>query len=190
MVNRQIIGMLNDSSTLNFTYMNPQLLAIANELNISYELIAARGLVEFQEAQELVIAEISDSGKEFLLTPAASQAWQLLKATAWQDGISLFIASAFRSIDHQTKIIQGKLDKGIAISEILTLLAPPGFSEHHTGRAIDISTPDAPAVQTGFEQTPAFFWLTANANRFGFYLSYPKGNPQGYQYEPWHWCYR
>ncbi|MNW15580.1 D-alanyl-D-alanine carboxypeptidase [compost metagenome] len=41
-----------------------------------------------------------------------------------------------------------------------------------------------------FEQTPAFAWLQANADRFGFVLSFPRGNACGYLYEPWHWCYQ
>ncbi|MEQ1638880.1 MAG: D-alanyl-D-alanine carboxypeptidase family protein [Methylococcales bacterium] len=73
--------------------------------------------------------------------------------------------------------------------DILTVLAPPGFSEHHTGCAVDISTPGTAPAALVFEQTAAFSWLNTNAHRFGFYLSFPLGNPYGYQYEPWHWCF-
>jgi LAS superfamily LD-carboxypeptidase LdcB len=38
----------------------------------------------------------------------------------------------------------------------------------------------------GFDNTPAYGWLGANAHRFGFELSYPEGNDH-YVYEPWHW---
>lgn len=65
----------------------------------------------------------------------------------------------------------------------------PGFSEHHTGRAIDLSTPGSRCLDVAFEQTPAFAWLRAHAADFGYYLSYPVGNPAGYHYEPWHWCW-
>jgi D-alanyl-D-alanine carboxypeptidase len=40
-----------------------------------------------------------------------------------------------------------------------------------------------------FENTLAFTWLVANARRFGFALSFPRGNAHGYDYEPWHWFY-
>ena len=33
-------------------------------------------------------------------------------------------------------------------------------------------------------------WLRTNAPRFGFHLSYPRNNPHGIGYEPWHWCWR
>jgi D-alanyl-D-alanine carboxypeptidase len=42
-------------------------------------------------------------------------------------------------------------------------------------------------LSSSFESTPAFNWLKANANRFHFRLSFPQGNSQGVNYEPWHW---
>lgn len=113
----------------------------------------------------------------------------MLKAGALHDGVSLFIVSAFRSIERQAEIVRRKLDAGETIQEVLTVCAPPGFSEHHTGRAVDVSTPGTPPLEVEFDGTPAFAWLMEQANDFGFHLSYPKGNPQGYQYEPWHWCF-
>jgi D-alanyl-D-alanine carboxypeptidase len=47
-----------------------------------------------------------------------------------------------------------------------------------------------PDLEEDFEETPAFRWLSANAGRFGFVLSFPRDNPHDYVYEPWHWCYR
>ncbi len=67
--------------------------------------------------------------------------------------------------------------------------APPGYSEHHTGYAIDIGDeyyPDAD-LKTSFENTSAFEWLQENAAYYSFELSFPKGNSQGVSYEPWHW---
>ena len=42
-------------------------------------------------------------------------------------------------------------------------------------------------VEPGFENTAAFHWLEANAARYSFELSFPRDNPQGISYEPWHW---
>ena len=67
--------------------------------------------------------------------------------------------------------------------------APPGCSEHHTGRAVDIGTPHCKVLDEEFEQTEAFDWLVRFAGKFGFRLSYPRGNSCGYAYEPWHWCF-
>ncbi len=169
--------------------MNPRLVSLNSELGISCQFLAARGLCECEEAPCLEVAEVGADGKDHLLVPAAASAWRNLKAAAFSDSVSLFIVSAFRSIDRQMEIVRRKLEAGAPIEDILTVCAPPGFSEHHTGRAIDLSTPGSRTLEVEFEQTPAFAWLRAHAADFGYYLSYPIGNPSGYQYEPWHWCF-
>jgi len=45
-------------------------------------------------------------------------------------------------------------------------------------------------LEGAFAHTEAFRWLSLHAKQFGFTLSYPEGNPFGYAYEPWHWCFR
>lgn len=157
-------------------------------LGISSELITARGLRECEEATALEVAEIGADGRNHLLAPLAAEAWRCLKAAALVDGIDLCIVSAFRSINRQAEIIRRKLGTGAAVENILTVCAPPGFSEHHTGRAVDLSTPGSRALEVEFDQTAAYTWLTERAGEFGYYLSYPIGNSWGYQYEPWHWC--
>lgn len=159
-------------------------------LGISGELITARGLRKYEEATVLECAETGADDRDHLLVPAAAEAWRSLKSDALADGITLFIVSAFRSIDRQAGIVRRKLETGDAIEKILTICAPPGFSEHHTGKAVDVSTPDCPALEADFEQTAAYAWLHKHAGKFGYYLSYPAGNPSGYRYEPWHWCFR
>lgn len=158
-------------------------------LGISSELIASRGLRVCEEAAGLEVVEVSTDGQQHLLISAAAESWRNLKVAALADGISLFIVSAFRSIDRQTEIIRRKLEAGNAIEDVLAVCAPPGFSEHHTGRAIDISTLGSRALEVEFDQTTAFTWLNQRAAEFHFYLSYPEGNPCGFQYEPWHWCF-
>lgn len=169
--------------------MNPRLASLCADLGVSSDLIAARGLSECEEATSLEVAEIGAQGRNHLLIPAAANAWCNMKAAAHSDGISLFIISAFRSIDRQAEIVRRKLQSGSAIEEVLRVCAPPGFSEHHTGRAVDLYTPGSRPLEAQFDQTTAFAWLSARAARFGYFLSYPVGNKQGYQYEPWHWCY-
>ena len=102
----------------------------------------------------------------------------------------LEVVSAFRSIDRQIEIIQNKLDRSMAIEQILTLSAPPGYSEHHTGCAIDFNTPVCVATEEEFENTLAYRWLQEHAGSFGFTLSYPRDNTLGFIYEPWHWCFQ
>lgn len=160
------------------------------ELGISMTALIARGMQRHVEATQLEIAEIEISGREHYLVPQAAEAWKNMKSAALADGISIYIVSGFRSIDRQIEIIRRKLDNGHEINKILEINAPPGFSEHHTGRAIDVATYGGPILEVEFELTTAFYWMQNRANDFGFYLSYPAGNSLGYQYEPWHWCYR
>lgn len=158
-------------------------------LGIPLELITRKRLPLHPEAQDLVIAEIDQGGREYLLVPEAARAWRDLKHAAQRDRVIMEIVSAFRSIDRQIEIIRVKLDRGMPIETILSLSAPPGYSEHHTGCAVDINTPGCIATEEPFEHTDAFRWLTAHASRFGFTLSYPRGNRSGFIYEPWHWCF-
>ena len=158
-------------------------------LDIEPARIAKKKLLYQPEPAELVIAEVGDDGREHRLTPATAAAWQAMSAAARADGVTLKIESAHRSIERQAEIVREKLERGVSLDAILEVSAPPGYSEHHTGRAIDVTTDGVPALEIEFEETEAFRWLSANASRFGFSLSYAHGNAQGYAYEPWHWCY-
>jgi D-alanyl-D-alanine carboxypeptidase len=160
-----------------------------NRIGISDRFVADRNLPLFEEAEALHLAEISSSGRAFYLTPAAAEAWTTMKAAASLDAIEIHIVSAYRSVNRQIELIRQKLNAGRPLDDILKLLAPPGCSEHHTGRAVDIGTGDVRPVDPGFALTPAFSWLSAHAHRFGFELSFPQGNVFGYVYEPWHWCF-
>lgn len=162
----------------------------ALELGITPALIAERRLCAFAEAVVLEPAEIGADGRQHLLIPGAARAWREMAAAAEDDGIRIFIVSAFRSVERQADILRRKLAAGLSIERILAVSAPPGFSEHHTGRAVDVATPGVAVLEESFADTAAFAWLERRAADFDFRLSYPAGNPQGYRYEPWHWCYR
>lgn len=112
-----------------------------------------------------------------------------MKAAAGADGVALRIVSAFRTVNRQAEIVRTKLAKGFSLSEVLCLSAPPGFSEHHSGRAVDVATDGSPPLEPEFERTTAFAWLTVNGPKYGFHLSFPANNRFGYLYEPWHWCF-
>jgi D-alanyl-D-alanine carboxypeptidase len=160
------------------------------EFGIAPAELLARGLVACEEATVLETVETGADGRSHQLTPAAAASWRQLRAEAATDGETLTIVSAFRSIERQIQIIRRKLAAGQTIDEILCVSAFPGYSEHHTGRAVDVSTPGSKPLELAFGDSSAFRWLESNAERFGFVMSYPEGNALGYQYEPWHWCYQ
>jgi zinc D-Ala-D-Ala carboxypeptidase len=144
----------------------------------------------FPEAAELVSIGPDIYGRDQRLTPAAAHAWQSMRTAAEKEGIVLQAVSAFRSVAYQRGIIERKLAAGQKIEDILRVSAAPGFSEHHTGRTIDITTPGCKPLEEEFERTPAFAWLTRRAGEFGFTMSYPRNNPRGVIYEPWHWTFQ
>lgn len=169
-----------------------RLTALHRELGIPPDYAAQRGLPLQPEADPatLVVIGRNDAGRDILLTPTAAAAWRELHAAAARDAITLLPLSGFRSVDRQTEIIRAKLAAGQAIADILRLVAAPGYSEHHTARALDIGSPDSATLDESFATTSAFQWLTTQAATFGWHLSYPAGNPHGIAYEPWHWCMR
>ncbi|GJM12883.1 MAG: D-alanyl-D-alanine carboxypeptidase [Pseudohongiella sp.] len=142
------------------------------------------------EPDSLVDTELDFYERQQRLTPAAFSAWSEMREAATQQGVSLFLISAFRGYQYQHDLIARKLAKGESIDAILRVNAAPGYSEHHSGRAIDLGTMGCDALTEGFKNTEAYQWLTGNAQRYGFHLSYPPDNPYGIDFEPWHWCFR
>ena len=159
-------------------------------LGIPADYGATRGMPPQAEANELVSIGASPDGREIMLSPPTAEAWARMRDAASASGIALVAISGFRSIGRQAEIIRGKLASGETLDSILLRVAAPGYSEHHSGRAIDIGVPGEPPLTEEFEGTPAFPWLQAHARRYGFHLSYPRGNAHGIAYEPWHWCHR
>jgi zinc D-Ala-D-Ala carboxypeptidase len=159
------------------------------ELGIPPDYGTRRGLQRQTEATQLISIGPNPDGRDIQLAPEASAAWLAMRNAAAAGSVTLVAISGFRSVDRQAEIIRAKLSSGQSIEEILRTVAAPGYSEHHTGRAIDIGIPGEEPLTEGFADTPAFGWLEANAGSFGFTLSYPKGNRHGIMYEPWHWCY-
>jgi D-alanyl-D-alanine carboxypeptidase len=138
---------------------------------------------------QLVEVGISEEGRPILLVKPAAEAWATMRREAVREDLELVAVSGFRSIERQGEIVREKLAAGQPLDEILRYVAAPGFSEHHTGRALDIATADHIELDEEFEHTAAFRWLASNAGHFGFTLSYPRDNPHGIAYEPWHWCW-
>jgi LAS superfamily LD-carboxypeptidase LdcB len=103
---------------------------------------------------------------------------------AIEDGIDLRVISAYRSFSTQAGLKSSyKVTYGFGANQFS---ADQGYSEHQLGTAIDFTTIQTGANFSAFEKAAAYKWLTDNAFKYGFILSYPKGN-EYYQFEPWHW---
>ncbi len=142
-----------------------------------------------EECRELASIGNDRFGREQMLAPPAAKAWCAMCHAAERDGIELEVASAYRSVGYQASIIERKKQSGQALHRILKVSAAPGFSEHHTGCALDLATPGSEPLEVEFERTEAFEWLVDSAQQFGFQMSFPRNNRHGIAYEPWHWRY-
>jgi D-alanyl-D-alanine carboxypeptidase len=142
------------------------------------------------EARRLVSIGRDIYQREQKLVRGAAEAWSDMRDAARRDGVELQAVSAFRSVAYQEQILRKKLERGQTLDKILAVSAAPGYSEHHSGRALDLTCPGSPVLEEEFEHSNAFGWLSERANDFGFTLSYPRDNPHGVLYEPWHWAWR
>ena len=107
------------------------------------------------EAPDLVEVGPNLLGRMQRLAPAAATQWAAMQDAAAADGIRLLIVSGYRSIDYQARLIRKKLNAGQSLSEILAVNAAPGYSEHHTGRAVDIATPGSrPRISASHDPGP------------------------------------
>ena len=120
--------------------------------------------------------------------PEVVTAWQQMAASARQDRVWLIVVSGWRSWETQAWLFERQTQKRGSPAQAARYSAPPGYSEHHTGYALDLSEGSAPEdLSEAFAQSDAYRWLIRFGGDFGFELSYPENNPQGVAWEPWHW---
>jgi zinc D-Ala-D-Ala carboxypeptidase len=119
------------------------------------------------------------------LRASAFRAIKAMDAAARTDGVTLLVSSSYRSYEYQVEV----WNRGVAAegeTATAAVIAKPGHSQHQLGEAIDFGS-----ITDAFAQTKASRWLSANARRFGFSLSFPKGMSEvtGYAWESWHYRY-
>jgi D-alanyl-D-alanine carboxypeptidase len=145
--------------------------------------------VEAIEEELAAVGNYRQTGRTVKMRADAALAFLNLTRWARADGVEIIPISGFRSSEYQETLFRRAVVKYGSEEAAVRWVARPGRSEHQTGLAIDLGDGKSPAcdVEPSFEETPAFHWLQKSAARFGFELSYPRNNPRGVQYEPWHW---
>ena len=133
------------------------------------------------------------------LQTEAADAFFAMQAAAAKDGVDIRMQSGYRNVAYQTILYNNKVEqfreKGYSEEEAkkkaASVVNPPKQSEHVTGLAADLNTPEHPALDEGFADTAAFRWLSQHAVEYGFILRYPKEAEAVTEitYEPWHWRY-
>ncbi len=149
------------------------------------------GHLAYAEAPITELKAITPDGRLKMRQAAATQ-FLKMQADAKAQGIALVPISAFRTLDQQNQLFfEVKKQRNQETRKRAEVSAPPGYSEHHTGYAVDIGDGSAQAthLSESFESTKAFQWLKNNAAKYSFEISFPPNNPQGVNYEPWHWRY-
>jgi zinc D-Ala-D-Ala carboxypeptidase len=134
--------------------------------------------------------ELVPIGGGYRLRKTAASKFQAMVSAARSGGINITTISAFRSVEDQKRLFFGVgAERGQQPTKRAEVSAPPKYSEHHTGYAIDVGDGASPAtnLNQNFETTRAYKWLKANAARYSFEVSFPKDNVQKVSYEPWHW---
>ncbi len=117
--------------------------------------------------------------------PQARDALVVMAEAALKDSIELIADSGYRSLSYQRLIVKNRLAAGDSFEEIQTSVAPPGYSEHHTGRALDLCPSEA-----RFAFTDTYCWLTEHAAEYGFYETLPENPAAPLTWESWHWTWR
>lgn len=120
----------------------------------------------------------------------AAAAFLAMQRDAAAAGVQLRLLSAFRDRETQHNLFfPVMVERSQRPEERAQVSAPPGYSEHHTGYALDLGDARHPQLDLdeAFDQTDAFAWLQRHSSRYHFRLSFPAGNRQGVAYEPWHW---
>jgi LAS superfamily LD-carboxypeptidase LdcB len=144
-------------------------------------------------SENYVPAHLTEIPKEQLYSQLRSERFSTealpfltsLIGAAKSNGIELYAKSAFRSFDEQ-QALKSVYSVVYGAGTANSFSADQGYSEHQLGTAVDLITTGLNGKLDGFDNTNAYRWLVANAYRFGFVLSYPKGNDY-YVFEPWHW---
>lgn len=125
------------------------------------------------------------------LRKEAADALEALFLGAKEDGITLLGVSGYRSYETQKNVFDSYVRKD-GEEKAMTYSALPGYSEHETGLAIDVTGGNGKCAATDcFAGTKEAIWLADHAPEYGFIIRYPEGKEDitGYKYEPWHLRY-
>jgi D-alanyl-D-alanine carboxypeptidase len=157
-----------------------------------------------EAAMDDLRAACAPDGGAPLLHKQAAKALARLTAAAKAAGHDLRAESCFRPIRRQVDLYFGRIASGAMTPEDRARLsAPPGFSEHATGYAIDFCNgadrKSCEDLDAKFAESGPGKWLHAYGPVFGFERSFPDapkqcfkrsdGKKQCVSPEPWHWRY-
>lgn len=145
--------------------------------------------VEAPAASLTHVGHYRDTGRGVQMRTPAVQAFLKMVSAARAEGVGILPISGFRPVAYQKNLFARAVKRYGSEQKAARWVAPPGYSEHATGWAVDLGDEShrGTDIEQSFKSTPASHWLSKNADRFGFELSFPPNNAQGVNHEPWHW---
>jgi D-alanyl-D-alanine carboxypeptidase len=151
-------------------------------------LLGHRAYQVVSESRLVPVGKYRTTARVVMLLPSAARAFKKMQEAAHRDGVSIIPISGFRTGSYQEKLFANAVRRYGSKERAARWVAPPGYSEHHTGLAVDIGDQAHPECDTEpcFQSTSAYRWLAQNAARFGFKISFPASGSK-IRFEPWHW---
>ncbi len=163
-------------------------------------LVGPKNKIE-NEVAESQLATLSDNSHQ--VDSRIVTDYEALSAAATKAGYPLVIISAFRSVEAQKQVFDNNVNSLVsgsgmteadATTKTKETMTEPGYSEHHTGLAIDIVDQDwyksytTQVLDASYGDQPGAKWIAENAPKYGFIIRYPKDRQDitGITYEPWH----
>lgn len=148
---------------------------------------------DYESKVKLITVENS-FGKKFQIEKTTYKHFLNLRKSLLKEGIQIELDSVYRSVARQEEIVR-EFTETYGADYVKKYVAVPGFSEHHTGLAVDIClVVDGKIIDDNDEmiaQKEIFSRIHSKLADNGFILRYPPGkeNITGYAYEPWHFRY-
>jgi len=139
--------------------------------------------LSFEDFKQIPLQFCKDEGKVYV-TIETQENLVMMLTEAEADGILIQVESGYRSAGYQAKIFKRMLAEGREFDDIVRYVAPPGYSNHMLGTAVDFSPSN-----WRFADTEQYLWLQEHGNSFGFEEIYSKNNRMKMPWEAWHWQY-
>jgi LAS superfamily LD-carboxypeptidase LdcB len=136
---------------------------------------------EYEDFRKVPERYTKEGSKIYILTKAHGSLVKMLDAAS-EDGVLLQVSSGYRSSSYQKRIFLRMFGEGREFDDIIRYVAPPGYSEHMLGTAVDFSPSN-----WRFASTQQYKWLSKNGEKFGFRETYPKITEENIPWEAWHW---
>jgi len=124
-----------------------------------------------------------NDSKIYIVAKAHAALVEML-SKAEKDGILLKVESGYRSEGYQRSIFKRMIANGRTFDDIVRYVAPPGYSGHVFGTAVDFYPSD-----WRFADTPHYKWLQENGAGYNFEETYSRANALKMPWEAWHWDY-